>query len=67
MFKSPLEKDEEVNLFNKTLEKLLNCLNIYPQDQDVLSFVWKMEDCHHNMQWFDGDAALKIVDVVRLC
>ena len=42
-----------------------NCFNADPQDQDVLSFGWRMEDGHYNIQWFDGDAAPKIVDVVR--
>ena len=44
-----------------------NCLNANPRDQDVLYFSWKMKDGHHNIQWFDGDAAPKIVDVVHQC
>ena len=42
-----------------------NCLNTNPQEQDVLSFGWRMKDGHYNIQWFDGDAAPKIVDVVH--
>ena len=44
-----------------------NCLNDNPRDQDVLSFGWRMKDGHFNMQWLDGDAALKVVDVVHQC
>ena len=42
-----------------------NCLNAIPQDQDVLSFGWRTKDGNYNIKWFDGDAALKIVDVVH--
>ena len=44
-----------------------NCLNTDPQDQDVLSFGWRMKDGYYDIQWFDGDAAPKIVDVVHQC
>ena len=42
-----------------------NCLNTNPLNQDVSSFGWRMKDGHYNIQWFDGDAAPKIVDVVH--
>ena len=44
-----------------------NYLNATPKDQDVLSFGWRMEDGHCNMQWFDSDAVPKIVNVVHQC
>ena len=44
-----------------------NFLNGNPRDQDVLSFGWRMKDDHFNIKWLDGDAALKIVDVVHQC
>ena len=44
-----------------------NCLHGNPRDQDVLSFGWRMKDGHFNMQWLDGDAQLKVVDVVHQC
>ena len=36
-----------------------------PQVQDTLSFGWKMKDDHYILNWFHGDAAPKIVDVVQ--
>ena len=44
-----------------------NCLNTNPQDQDILFFGWRMKDGYYDIQWFDGDAAPKIVDVVHQC
>ena len=44
-----------------------NCLNANPRDQNVLSFGWRMKDGRYKIQWFDGDAAPKIVDVVHQC
>ena len=44
-----------------------NWLNGNLRDQDVLSFGWRMKNGHYNIQWLDGDAALKIVDVVHQC
>ena len=50
-----------------TPKRWRNCLNANPQDQDVLSFGWRMKGGHYNIQWFDGDAEPKIVDVVHQC
>ena len=42
-----------------------NCLLSDAQWQDVLSFGWKMEGRYYGIQWFVGDSAPKIVNVVR--
>ena len=44
-----------------------NCLNTDPQDQDVLPFGWGIKGGYYDIQWFDNDAAPKIVDVVHQC
>ena len=40
-------------------------MNAELQVEDVLSFSWRIEDCHYILHCFDGDAAPKIVDVVQ--
>ena len=35
------------------------------QVEDVLSFGWRIKDCHYTLHWFDGDTAPKIVDAVQ--
>ena len=43
-----------------------NCFLPNPQDQDVESFGWKLEeDGHYTLHWFDGEAAPRIVDAVE--
>ena len=39
MFKSALEKDEEIRPYSKNSKKLLH---VNPQDHDALSFGWRM-------------------------
>ena len=64
MFKNALVKVEKIKLYSGLWR---NCLNTNAQDQDVLSFGWRMKDDYYNMQWFDDDAAPKLVDFVHQC